>query len=192
VYAAEMDGKRLTFEVYGVWRKNMVIRDRESGTIWQQATGEGLDGLYKGRHLEVIFSQEMNWGALRKFQPKAQYALAPEKHRGIIPLRILNHMLATITPRGQLSGLSGADRRLDGHETVVGVVVNGEARAYPLKTLKSQTCVRDRAGGLDIVLEYRAQSDQVVVRDGDGNILRHERQWWLGWSEFHPRSGVYQ
>ncbi len=39
LYNPVVDGQRLTFEVLGVHRRNMIIRDIQTGTVWQQATG---------------------------------------------------------------------------------------------------------------------------------------------------------
>jgi hypothetical protein len=192
VYAAQLDGQHLTFEVYGVWRKNMLMRDRETGSIWQHASGEALAGKLKGRRLEVLFSQELSWGALRTRHPQAQFALEPERYTGVIPRRVLTHMLERIPARASLNGLSEIDRRLNPHAIVIGVVVQGEAMAYPLAALRPGQPLSDNVGGQAITIEYQAGAEQVTVRGGDGEILHHERQWWLGWSEFHPRSGVYK
>lgn len=43
---------------------------------------------------------------------------------------------------------------IDGHEEVVGVVVDGQARAYPLKMLSSHEVVNDRFDGRPITVTY--------------------------------------
>jgi hypothetical protein len=52
VFDPVVDGQRLTFEPVSVRRRNMIMRDRETGTIWQHETGEALLGRYRGRILE--------------------------------------------------------------------------------------------------------------------------------------------
>lgn len=44
IYNPIVDRQRLTFEVLGVHRRNMVIRDIQTGTVWQQGTGEAMYG----------------------------------------------------------------------------------------------------------------------------------------------------
>jgi hypothetical protein len=191
VYAASVDGRRLTFDVYGVWRKNMIMNDRETGTLWQHATGEAVDGPLKGRRLEVLPGWETTWGELQTAYPRASFALEPERFTGVMPKPALMRALR-ITHAANLSGLSPMDKRLDGHEVIIGVVINGEAKAYPLAALRSKGMIADRLGGQDIELRYRADSDRVSIHTPEGRTLPYERQWWLGWIEFHPRSAVYQ
>lgn len=70
--------------------------------------------------------------------------------------------------RGNL--LVSADR-------VVGVVINGEARAYPLRTMNWHEVVNDTVGGVPIAVTYSPLSDSVVVFDrriGEKTLLfRH-------------------
>lgn len=185
-----MNEQSLTFQVFGVWRKNMVMRDHQTGTIWQQATGEAIDGPLKGQKLEVLTGWETTWGALRKVFPEACYALPPRKFTGLMPKPILQRVLR-ITHWASLSGLSSPDARLHPHDIVIGIVVNGAARAYPLDALRKQPSITDQFAGETIWLVYDTAGDQVNVSTTDRIRLKYERQWWAGWSEFHPRSELY-
>jgi hypothetical protein len=190
VYAATLNGRRLTFDVYGVWRKNMVMNDRETGSIWQHATGEAIAGPLKGAKLEILPGWETTWGELRTLYPQVGYAVEPEKFTGLMPKKVLMRALR-ITHSANLDGLSPLDKRLDAHEMVIGVVVRGEARAYRLETLRTQGTIRDQVGGEDLSLDYIPAGDRVQICTTNGERLSYERQWWLGWSEFHPRSAIY-
>src|SRR5690606_23085196 len=58
LYNPVVDGQRLTFEVLGVHRRNMIIRDLQTGTVWQQGTGEAMFGKLKGKQLEFYYYQQ--------------------------------------------------------------------------------------------------------------------------------------
>lgn len=191
MYAAKVDEKHLTFRVFGVWRKNMVMRDTQTGSIWQHATGEAINGPLKGKRLEVLAGWETTWGALQKAYPDACYALEPEKFTGIMPKPVLRRMLR-ITHWATMSGLSAPDPRLDPHQIVIGVVLNGSAKAYPLEVLRANPNTVDQLAGETIQLVYDAAGDQVAVMTLEGKRLHYERQWWAGWCEFHPRSDLYK
>lgn len=191
MYAAKVDGQPLTYRVFGVWRKNMVMRDTQTGTIWQHATGEAIDGPLKGKQLEALAGWETTWGSLRKVYPDARYTLEPEKFTGLIPKPVLQRMLG-ITHWATLSGLSAADPRLVPHQIVIGVGINGYAKAYPLEVLRANPNTVDQVGGETIQLVYDAAGDQVIVSTLGGKRLHYERQWWAGWCEFHPRSDLYK
>lgn len=190
MYAASVEGSRLTFEVYGVWRKNMVMNDRETGSIWQHATGEAIGGPLKGRRLEVLPGWETSWGELRTAHPQASFVVEPERFTGLMPRPLLMRALQ-ITRIASLDGLSPLDKRLEAHEMVIGVVINGAAKAYPLAALRLNATIQDQVGEQPIRIQYHEQGDRVTVQSLDGKPVPYERQWWLGWTEFHPRSAVY-
>src|SRR5712692_1322922 len=54
VFKNDVDGRKLTPELAGTRGSNLTFRDRETGSQWQQATGEAFAGSLKGRHLEMI------------------------------------------------------------------------------------------------------------------------------------------
>ncbi len=62
---------------------------------------------------------------------------------------------------------------LDG-DRVVGVVVSGDARAYPLRLLRWHEVVNDTVGGVPVVVTYNPLCDAVVVarRPGHGTPVR--------------------
>ena len=190
MYAATINEQTLTFQVFGVWRKNLVMRDHQTGTIWQHATGEAIDGPLKGCQLEMQTGWETTWGMLRNAFPQACYALPPRKFTGLMPKPILQRVLG-ITHWANLGGLSSPDTRLHSHDVVIGVIVNGATKAYPLDALRAQPVLVDQVGGESIRLVYDAAGDQVTVTTAEGIRLNTERQWWAGWSEFHPRSELY-
>ncbi len=191
MYAANLQNRRLTFTVYGVWRTNLLMQDRETGTIWQHATGEALAGPLHGSRLEVLPAWETTWGELRALYPGARFACEPQKFTGVLPKRLLLHALQ-ITHSASLNGLSVSDSRLDPHEIVLGVVVNGEARAYVLTDLRARGEIRDSVGGEQIHINYHPIGDRVTIHTAAGKNLSYQRQWWLGWREFHPRCGIYR
>jgi hypothetical protein len=190
VYAATVDGKRLTFDVFGVWRKNMVMNDRETGTIWQHTTGEALHGALKSRRLEVLPGWETTWGELLAVYPQAKYVVEPASFTGLMPKAVLQRALR-ITHIAKLDGLSPLDKRLDAHEMVIGVVLNGEAKAYPLTALRSLGVLHDPVGGEMLEIRYIPLGDSIAIQKAGEAVVPYERQWWLGWSEFHPRSAIY-
>lgn len=50
-------------------------------------------------------------------------------------------------------------------DRVIGVVINGEARAYPIRMINWHEIVNDTLGGVPIAVTYSGPSDSVVVMD---------------------------
>ena len=53
VYARTLGSQSYTFQVSGMlWRNSLIMRDRETGSLWSHVTGEGLSGPAKSKRLE--------------------------------------------------------------------------------------------------------------------------------------------
>jgi len=232
VYAAEVNGHRLIFEVAGVYRRNMIIRDRQTGTLWQHATGEALLGSLKGVQLQPLGGELIRWSKWKEMYPHTTLASEPipehGRFPGLIPRNRLEYLLETFSTNYAASGFV-TDNRLPMHDEIVGISLAGVDKAYPLSVIRNQGIVHDQIGENSIAIVYYADADHVNVfnilvdnkiielalandtlSSNDGMMywtwmgnpltadtpplqkLQIERQWWLGWIEFHPASEVYQ
>ncbi len=232
MYDAEVENQRLTFEVAGVYRRNMIIRDRQTGTLWQHATGEALMGSLKGVRLQPLGGELTRWSRWKKTNPHTSLAVEPipddGRYPGLIPRDRLEHLLETFTTNYFAPGFI-SDKRLPAHEEIAGLSLAGVDRAYPLGVLRDRGVINDHIGEHGFIIIYNADADHVIALDrqvdnilidlvltngglssSDGMMrwtlvgspltadtppLRRlwlERQWWLGWVEFHPKSEVYK
>ncbi len=191
VFSRVTKGRTLTFEVAGVWRRNLILRDRETETLWQQATGEALIGPLQGATLELLTSVQSTWAAWRAENPDTELSLRPKEAKGLLPLDVIEGALATVTTRFTAPGWYLTDHRMPQHTEIAGIVVAGESKAYPLKALTQKMIVEDCVGGSQVKLTFDAPQDQVRAFVA-GQPIPVQRQFWSGWSEFHPGSTVYE
>jgi hypothetical protein len=162
VFDPVVDGRRLTFEPVSVHRRNMIMRDRETGTIWQHETGEALMGKYRGKTLEVLGGELSNWKAWRTEHPETTVCARPKGYRHPSPLGPVFARLLDNGPKHIVGpGLSGLDRRLDQHAFIAGIAVDNHAKAYPMEVLQRRIVIRDQVGSHPVVIFYDASSDRV-------------------------------
>jgi len=192
IYNPMVLGTRLTFEVIGVYRRNMVIGDLQTKTLWQQGTGEAMCGALKGKQLEYFAYQQMKLGDWLKEYPDSFIAQEhPSAPKGLLPKkRIMKAMKVTdsfIGPgRTELNGLPL-------REKVWGLELNGKSKAYPVSELKKSKGLSDNVGGTEIRITYNPDTNQI-----DGEItetteaLRFQNHWWFGWKEFHPETDIWK
>lgn len=176
----------------GVWRGNLVLRDRQTHTLWQQATGEAIDGPLAGRQLPLLGGEQTTWQAWRERYPQTTVAVEPEQApTGLLSAATVERMIGAVTPRFAAPRFH-PDPRLSPHTEVAGLVLRGEARAYPLPLLQARPSLTDTVGGIPITVQYDATSDHVSAhRRDNGEPLPIQRQWWMGWSEFHPTTSIF-
>ena len=90
IFLSRMNGKSLTFETQGVYRRNLVMRDRETNSLWQQATGEAICRKLEGNKLEMMFGEQMIWKRWKKELPDTLNALEPKNtKKSLVPRKLL-------------------------------------------------------------------------------------------------------
>lgn len=192
VYRREIRGLVLEFDVLGVYRRNMVMVDRQTGTVWQQGTGEAVKGALEGERLDMLPYQIVSWGAWRRTESDAQLVReAPGTPEGLFSKERLRRMLR-ITEVFMAPGRTKLDA-LPLRTKVLGLVVGTHAKAYPESLLEEITELHDHMGGHEILLSRNPVSR--VVRAhllSSGREIPVQRHWWFGWKEFHPDTAIWE
>lgn len=169
----------------------MIMRDDETGSLWQHATGEALAGPLKGTFLPLLGGERTIWAAWRTRYPQTLVPVGPEKWPGVFPLTFTERVLEKATQSGKVPGLTPTDKRLPQNEDIIGVSLNDETRAYPLSTLRRQSIIHDMLGQKPLTLVYEPEANHVIA-SSNGQPIQIERQWWSAWYEFHPRTTIYR
>ena len=134
------------------------MRDEETGSWWQQVTGEAIQGPLKGRKLAPVFCDEVSFAIWRTEQPRSRF-LRPdprvEKRYVTADWESKIARLPVVTPR---TGPEGLESRT----LIVGLVINGKAKAYSMSDLQRQRLILDTVGEMPIFLAVA--EDQKSVR----------------------------
>jgi hypothetical protein len=169
VWDRTLDGRTLSFRLYGINNQNFIMRDDQTGSWWQQVSGEAIQGPLRGRRLRGIVHDEIAFGIFRAENPRGRVlrpvpALAAEYEPADWERRMKK--LPTVTPR--VAGDALAARTV-----VVGVVLREEARAWPFPLLIRQSPVLDTLAGVPllIVVADDRKSIRVFDRTLDGRPL---------------------
>lgn len=147
------------------------MRDEETGSWWQQISGEAIQGALKGQKLKDVEADEISYGIWKRENPngrvlrpdeeilKAQkYESADwENQVGKMPVRVSNKLDESAAPR----------------TIVAGVVINDRAKAYTMDALEKESPIVDTVGGKDIVvfLADDKKSVRAFERVLDGRTL---------------------
>jgi Protein of unknown function (DUF3179) len=151
VWEEQLRGRRLRFHLCGINNQNFVMCDEETGSWWQQASGEAFAGPLRGSRLRLVQADEVAFGIWRSEHPEGRVlrpAATPawrtwsadwEAKTGRMPV---------------VAGVPGADGRgpLPPRTLVLGLEHGGAARAYPVESLRRQGAVVDDVGGLGVVI----------------------------------------
>jgi hypothetical protein len=159
-----VNGRELHFYLAGINNQNFLMRDRETGTWWQQITGKAVYGPLQGAALERVLSDELTFGEWRGEAPSGQVLAPVAKYKKEYD----PNWEPDVAKLPVVISFPGTE--LKSRDVVIGVTVNGAARAYPWETFVKQSPVVDRVGGtpLLVVLGPDGKSFRVFVSRIEG------------------------
>lgn len=150
MYARRVESQVLTFDLSPALERGVLImRDRETGTLWSQLTGKGISGRLTGQQLTLLNTNILPWRDWRRrHSATSLYAADPN---GLF--RFLGSEF-----------LVGAGAAQHG-QFVLGTRLGSAVRAYPLDALDRSPILNDELGGVPIVVAYDGRAGFGVVWD---------------------------
>jgi hypothetical protein len=141
-----VQNKVLHFYLAGINNQNFLMRDKETGTWWQQVTGKAIYGPMKGASLDLVPSDELTFGEWKSevsdgkvLAPVPKYAKKYESNwePEVAKLPVV---------------ISFPGTELKSRDVVVGLQIEDTSRAYPWEALMKQSPVMDRVHGTPLLL----------------------------------------
>ena len=158
-------GKVLHFYLAGINNQNFLMRDRETGTWWQQITGNAIYGPLQGETLELVPSDELTFGQWKSEVSNGK-VLAP------VPKYVKEYDSNWEPEVAKLPVvISFPGTELKSRDVVVGLKIDTASRAYPWDKLVKQSPVMDRVNGRPLLIAVGPDSKSFRVFESriDGN-----------------------
>jgi hypothetical protein len=159
-----VNGRTLHFYLAGINNQNFLMRDKETGTWWQQITGKAIYGPLKGSSLELVLSDELTFGEWKSEVSDGQVLAEVPKYA-----KEYDSNWEPETAKYPVV-ISFPGTELKSRDVVVGLEMIGPARAYPWDTLVKQSPVVDRVNGIPLLVAVGpdGKSFRVFVTRIDG------------------------
>ncbi|MDQ1522462.1 MAG: hypothetical protein QOE47_386 [Pyrinomonadaceae bacterium] len=149
MWEAATDGRRLKFHLTGINNQNFIMADEETGTWWQQVSGEAIHGPLKGRRLNGVFHDELTFATWRRERPQGR-VLRPSEDNDA--WRKFSERWEEQTAKLPVVTQAAAQDKLTPRAVVLGVNLNGAAKAYPLESVERQSPLVDKVGDVPLVV----------------------------------------
>lgn len=175
VFRTSVDGKNLTFDPDGLRGANEALRDRQTGSRWQQSTFTAISGPLQGTHLSLYPFLLTTWGEWKHEHPNTLVLKPLPGYEKEFP------MVNAILRQGALGmggpapyGAIGHDARLRPRDTIAGIETGGVVKAYPMSLLARERVVNDTVGSTPVLVVHQPASDTTTafVAEVNGKKLK--------------------
>lgn len=190
-FEAALDGRRHHFGVSGLlYNSDVLMYDRESESLWSQLLRQAVSGPHKGLQLKHVAMINTTWGHWRARHGDTLVLSRETGHRrdyGGDPYAGYERSPDVLFP---------VKFRAQGYhpkEQVLGIEIDGVARAYPVSELaRGPAEFRDRIGEREVIVRYDDASISGEILDPDGKVLPSVLAYWFAWYAFNPETQVYK
>ncbi len=147
IFDRRVRGETLRFGVAGLLRKSdMVMHDRATESLWQQATGEALVGHYTGERLKVLGGTTVSFGSFLETYPDGVVLLPPQGASAPYGISHYTGYELGDKPRGP-----GQPGSLGPKERVLAILADGKVVAYPFRDLARWRVLEGKLAGVRYV-----------------------------------------
>ena len=155
IFDRRVDGRTLTFEnSAALWRDTSVMKDRETGTLWSAATGQGLYGPLAGHRLAPKPAFLSGMDVWSRDYPASVYLDAGASTWAPLTMKIYG-----ASPWQGVSGATTEDRRYKPKSEVFTVADGNEAFAVSGAELKLRGHIETSLKGRRLVLTWDVLRD---------------------------------
>ena len=190
-FESRVAGRALRFGVSGLlYNSDVLLYDRETQSLWSQIRAQAVTGPLKKQILTSVPIVHTTWANWRARHPDTlvlsqNTGYAREYERD--PYEGYDKSAQLIFPvRFRAEGFHPKER-------VLGIVLNGKAKAYPFVELaKGAPEIRDTLGGHAIRIRYSREHQSAEAFGAQGQPLAATTLFWFAWAAFHPATAIYR
>ena len=190
MYSRNVNDRELNFGVSGMlYKANVLMYDRQTESLWSQIRREAVTGPLTGAELEVLPSTLTTWDKWRKKYPDTD-VLSMEtgynRDYSRDPYRDYYE---------SQKGFFSFFKPVPGEEEkalVAGVILEGQAKAYPVEDLRQQKIMSDTLAGQQLTFSYKQETDQISIRTESGDELIPMVLYWFVWKGMYPNSELFK
>lgn len=190
VFERTLDGKDLKFGVSGLlYKSNLVMYDRNYSGLWPQLQLGAVSGKFSKRRLTIVPSIVTMWETWKGLHPRTRVL---SKKTGFSRSYYKDPYARYQKSMRVMFDTGHEDMRLSQKSLVLGVRINGTAKAYPLKKINGVgKPFTDIIAGVEITI-HPGPDNVAYSTDLQGNILPAIITYWFAWSAYNEDTLIYK
>jgi Protein of unknown function (DUF3179) len=190
-FDATIQGHRHSFGVSGLlYQSDLLMYDHQTESLWSQVGMHAVAGPLTGEKLTPIFLEHTTWAEWRNAHPAT---LVLSTKTGSFRSYDRDPYMGYAERRDLMFDTTHFDPTYHPKEWVVGVEIDGVAKAYPFSELKKgPSLISDQVGGRSITIRFNQPSRSASIHDADGKPIPSIMAFWFAWYTFHPDTLVFR
>lgn len=189
VFERKVNGKVRTFGVSGLlYRSNVLMYDRESESLWSQLEMKAVTGPAVGKELTWLPSEHLTWRAWQEKYPHTEVLSTNTGHRRNYRG---NAYASYFASEKTMFPVPHSRKELLNKAWVIGVIIDGKAKAYPVNDLATDNAIEDKVGNKQIIIHYDAEKRSPQVTDLQGAQIPSVMVFWFAWQAFYPQTDLW-
>ncbi len=191
VFDRRVGSHTLSFGVSGLlYHSDVLMYDRQTESLWSQLGTKAISGPLVNTELQWLPSEHLTWAAWKKKYPDGEVL---STHTGFSRNYAATPYAAYAQSPGTMFPVPIHRTELPKKEWIVGVLVDGKPRAYPLNRLPPDQPVRDQISSAALEITFHSVSQWVEVRRADsGELVPSVKVYWFAWQAFYPHTELWQ
>ena len=182
------------FGVSGLlYNSDVLLYDRATQSLWSQILSQAITGPLKGTVLRALPLTHTSWADWRARHPSTQVLSTDtgfERDYTRDPYAGYDRV------QQLMFDVQHRDDRFPLKEWVLGLRINGTAKAYPFSVLaRAVDCngnLSDTVGGQNVRIRYDRTHLSAEAFDTQGRPLAGIMAFWFAWVAFHPKTAVWE
>lgn len=187
-FSRYVEGQLLTFGVSGLlYNSDVLLYDRETGSLWSQLMQECISGPLKGGKLTMINTVNTT---LKQWKRQHESTVVLSEETGHSRDYTQTPYAGYEDTQNIYFPVTNMSDRFDPKELVIGIEVDGHFKCYPFSRLKEKQVINDSFRKHHFEVLYSEDSRTAQVLEG-GEPYPSIVAYWFAWYAFHPSTKVY-
>ncbi len=191
-FDATINGEKLNFGVSGLlYNSNMLLYDRETGSLWSQIMSQAISGSLKGEKFHQIPITHTTWADWSKRFPDS--LVLSTTGTGFQRDYTHNPYSGYATTSNLHFRVKNLNRQYHPKELMIGISIENQHKVYPFIELsKTKNKLIDKFAGQTLLIEFDITNRTGKILDTNGKELPTTISYWFAWMAFHPESKIYK
>ena len=178
------------FGVSGLlYQSDVLMYDRQTESLWSQLAMKSVSGINQGKPLKWRSSDHLTFSALKKKYPNAK-VLSTET--GSIRNYQANAYSDYFDSSENLFPVPELRSDFPTKSWVIGVLLDGKAKAYAVDELKEFDEIEDKFGGEKLKVLYDEEKKFHEITRENGEVIPSVLVFWFAWQAFYPATEIWE